>query len=130
MVSSMAMVPSSLRVKAGQPGLKHAPHFLHFSVSGLHLLGNFSPFRRAQGAWVMMTDSASAFTSSRITFSSSFWSKALTSHTLSIPNERHSPAMLMAGTISPFRVFPVAAWSWCPVIPVVELSRMMTVALD
>ena len=31
---------------------------------------------------------------------------------------------------SPLRVLPVAACSWCPVIPVVRLSRIITVPVD
>ena len=48
MVSSIAIVPSVFFVSAGHPGLKHAPHFLHWSVTGLHLYGNTFPLGAAK----------------------------------------------------------------------------------
>ena len=75
----------------------------------------------------MITDTSSFATSSLITFSRFTISNALISITFGTPIALQSAGILIAYVGSPCRVFPVAAWSWCPVIPVVELSRMSTV---
>ena len=42
---------------------------------------------------------------------------------------RHKVSKSIFPAGSPRRFFPVVGFCWCPVMPVVELSRMMTVEL-
>ncbi len=105
----MEIVPSAFLVRAGHPGFKHIPHFTHFSGTGTHFVVNLLPFKSTQGDFVMITDTSSFATSSFTILSSSTISKAFTSTTFLIPKDLQRWKMLIAGTYSPIRVFPVAA---------------------
>ena len=87
MVASIEIVPSAFLVNAGQPGLKQAPHFLHISGIGAHLVVNLLPFKSTHGDFVIITDTSSFATSYFTILSSSAISKASTYTTFLIPKD-------------------------------------------
>ena len=47
-----------------------------------------------------------------------------------MPTARHRLSRSILAQGSPLRLKPVVGFCWCPVMPVMELSRIMTVELD
>ena len=84
----------------------------------------------AQGRRVMMTDGSSAASSSVTTCSAGLQVVGV-DHPH--PPDAHGPAQGSPGRSSPpgspLRFLPVVGFCWWPVMPVMELSRMMTVEL-
>ena len=77
----------------------------------------------------MTTEGPSFSHSSRRTCSKSFMSKGSTTRTEGTPMAWQSLTTSSCGAISPRTFWPVVGLGWWPVMPVVELSTMMTVEL-
>ena len=80
--------------------------------------------------WLMIIDGSLAASSSVVIASSTAFKAAWVSTLYSVkPNALHnaSRSTFPAGSLR--RFFPVVGFCWCPVIPVIELSRIITVEL-
>ena len=114
---------------AGQPMRMQALQPTHLSAFTENAGWRLTVFKSAHGRRLMITDGASAASSSLMTASHSARLYGSTTRTRSNPmaRQRASRSILPAG--SPLMLYPVVGFCWWPVMPVIELSRMITVEL-
>ena len=127
-VASITTRPSRT-VSAGQPSFMHIRQSRQASGSTRQRPVYLTYFSSAQGRWAMMREGSSAATSSLTAASMAFTSKGSTTRTRSMPTAFASSSRSTCLVASPRMVLPVVGLSWWPVMPVMELSRMMTVLM-
>ena len=102
-------------------------HFSGFASMGPGCLTYLS---RAHGRREIITDGSFAASSSLSALSQAARSYGSTICTRRMPTAWHRASKSIFVHGSPLRLKPVVGFCWCPVMPVMELSRMITVEVD